>query len=101
MTISNETVFLFEGIFYRRLEGENNGYEVIPSPVSPLPLPPPPPPMPPMPVFEPPDMVTIRVHGAGSATSQVVLKRSGHRWIGPGGEEYDRLPTEQQLSPAL
>nr|WP_320012145.1 hypothetical protein [uncultured Desulfobulbus sp.] len=43
-----------------------------------------------------PDMVSIVAHKK-TGEMQVVLKREGHRWIGPAGEIYDRLPTEAEL----
>jgi len=101
ITVGPDTFFIVEGIYYRQVPGMDKGYEVVPSPVDPIQMQPPPPPMPPpIPIFEPAEMVSILVHGADNTTSQVVLKRDGHRWIGPKGEVYDRLPTEQQLAMA-
>ncbi len=97
MTIGADTFFTLEGVFYRQATGATKGYEVVPSPIEPMFVPPPPPPKP-RPIFAPPEMVSILVHKADSTTSQVVLKRNGRRWIGPQGEEYDRLPSEQQLA---
>jgi len=97
ITVGPETFFVLEGTFFRQIP--DRGYEVVPSPVEPVHMPPPPPPMPPsMANFEPAEMVSILVHGTNNKTSQVVLRRDGHRWIGPKGEVFDRLPTEQQLA---
>ncbi|MDD2463545.1 MAG: DUF6515 family protein [Desulfobulbus sp.] len=98
ITVGAETFFVFEEVFYRRQTNEHSGYEVVPSPVNPMPMPPPPPPRP---LFDLPDMVTIQAHRGANRAVPVVLKRNGHRWIGPNGEIYDRLPTEQQLAPGL
>nr|WP_321467195.1 DUF6515 family protein [uncultured Desulfobulbus sp.] len=99
LTVGTETFFSSEGVFYQKAGQDITGYEVVPSPVSPLPLPPPPPPKPAMAAIEPPDMVTIQVHSSADQTTPVVLKRNGRQWIGPKGEVYDRLPTEQELLP--
>lgn len=45
------------------------------------------------------DSVTMMVHLAAGGTAPVVLKRRGQGWLGPKGEIYERLPSEQQLAP--
>jgi len=40
----------------------------------------------------------MTVHLAAGDTAPVVLKRHGRGWLGPKGEMYDRLPSEQQLA---
>lgn len=99
LTVGTETFFSYEGVFYQKASEGNTGYEVVPSPVSPMPMPPPPPFKPVMTAIEPPDMVTIQVHTSAEQTTSVVLKRNGRQWIGPKGEVYDRLPGEQELLP--
>lgn len=95
LTIGQDTYFFREGVFYRKQVEGNQGYEVVVSPIGPPPMPPPPP----RPTAALPDMVTLLLHQGENRTIPVVLKRHGHRWIGPKGEIYDRLPTEQQLVP--
>lgn len=57
----------------------------------------PPPPL--LPCRSPVDSVIMTVHLAAGGTGTVVLKRHERGWIGPKGELYERLPSEQQLAP--
>lgn len=93
LQINGEPYYLAANVFYRP---HALGYVVVPSPVDPGPKPIPPPPMPCTPAV---DSVTMTVHLAAGGTAQVVLKRHSLGWIGPKGEMYDRLPSEQQLAP--
>lgn len=93
LQVNGEPYYLAANVFY---QPHAQGYAVAPSPVEPAPKTLPPPPMPFAPVA---DSVTMTVHLAAGGTAQVVLKRHGLGWIGPKGEMYDRLPSEQQLAP--
>ena len=39
----------------------------------------------------------VHVQNSNGSTTPITLRRVGGRWIGPNGEEYSSLPTEQQL----
>lgn len=91
--INGASLYLAAGVYYRP---HAQGYMVIASPLDPAPQPLPPPPMPCTPAV---DSVTMTVHLAAGDTAPVVLKRHGRGWLGPKGELYDRLPSEQQLAP--
>jgi len=39
----------------------------------------------------------VNVHNSNGSVTPVALRRSGGNWIGPRGEVYANLPTEQQL----
>lgn len=91
--VNGAPLYFAAGVYYRP---HAQGYMVIASPVDPPPQPLPPPPMPCTPVV---DSVTMTVHLAAGGTAPVVLKRHGRGWLGPKGEIYDRLPSEQQLAP--
>jgi hypothetical protein len=43
--------------------------------------------------------VVIQIRNNNGSETQVVLKRKSGTYSGPGGEHYDRLPTEEQLKP--
>lgn len=91
--INGAPLYFIAGVYYRP---HAQGYMVIASPVDPAPQLLPPPPMPCTPAV---DSVTMTVHLAAGDTAPVVLKRHGRGWLGPKGEMYDRLPSEQQLAP--
>lgn len=93
LQINGEPFYLAANVFY---QPHAQGYAVVASPVDPAPKPVPPPPMPCAPVA---DTVTMTVHLAAGGTAPVVLKRHAHGWIGPKGEIYESLPSEQQLAP--
>ena len=43
--------------------------------------------------------VVIQIRNDNGSKIPVVLKKKGGAYIGPKGEQYDRLPTEEQLKP--
>ncbi len=43
--------------------------------------------------------VVIHVHNENGSLTRVVLKKKGGTYMGPNGEHYKRLPTEEQLKP--
>jgi hypothetical protein len=43
--------------------------------------------------------VVIHIHNDNGSTTPVVLKRKNGDYVGPNGEHYKRLPTEEQLKP--
>jgi uncharacterized protein YcfJ len=45
------------------------------------------------------DEVVIQIRNNNGSETPVVLKRKSGTYFGPEGEQYDRLPTEQQLKP--
>jgi hypothetical protein len=60
--------------------------------------------MPPKPREEKPEdegekEVVINIHNDNGSTTPVVLKKKGGTYMGPNGEHYKRLPTEEQLKP--
>ena len=93
LQVNGEPYYLAANVFY---QPHAQGYAVVPSPVDPAPknLPPPP-----MPCASVADSVTMTVHLAAGGTAPVVLKRHAQGWIGPKGEIYEGLPSEQQLAP--
>ena len=102
LIIEGQRYFCLEGVFYQQLAGEQAGYIVVPSPLGhphggPAPMGPPPlrSEVHPHPMMEPAMVIIVVQRKTGQM--QVVLKREGHRWIGPAGEIYDRLPTEAEL----
>ena len=48
---------------------------------------------------EEPQEVVIHIHNDNGSTTPVVLKRKNGDYVGPNGEHYKRLPTEEQLKP--
>ncbi|MHC4120193.1 MAG: hypothetical protein ACYSWO_22090 [Planctomycetota bacterium] len=48
---------------------------------------------------EEPKEVVIQIHNDNGSTTPVVLKKKGGTYMGPNGEHYKRLPTEEQLKP--
>jgi len=43
--------------------------------------------------------VVVEIHNSNSSISPVKLKKDGSAYIGPKGERYEELPTEEQLKP--
>ena len=43
--------------------------------------------------------VVIQIHNDNGSLTPVVLQKKGGTYIGPNGEHYKRLPTEEQLKP--
>jgi hypothetical protein len=43
------------------------------------------------------DTATVNVPTQSGGYTSVVLKRSGNGWVGPQGEYYDQIPSEDQL----
>lgn len=43
--------------------------------------------------------VVIEIHNSNGSITPVKLKRDGTAYIGPKGERYEELPTEEQLKP--
>ena len=39
----------------------------------------------------------INVHNSNGSISPVTMRRSGNMWVGPNGEQYTALPSEDQL----
>jgi phage tail tape-measure protein len=45
------------------------------------------------------NIVTINITNSNGSVSQVRLRKQGVGYVGPRGEYYDKLPTEEQLKP--
>ena len=45
------------------------------------------------------NVVTVNVTNSNGSVSQVRLRKQGIGYVGPRGEYYDKLPTEDQLRP--
>jgi phage tail tape-measure protein len=45
------------------------------------------------------NIVTINITNSNGSVSQVRLRKQGVGYVGPRGEYYDKLPTEEQLRP--
>ncbi|MHC4131828.1 MAG: glycine zipper domain-containing protein [Planctomycetota bacterium] len=45
------------------------------------------------------NLVTVDITNSNGSVSQVKLRREGSRYIGPKGEYYEQLPSEEQLRP--
>ena len=43
--------------------------------------------------------VTVNITNSNGSVSQVILRKQGVGYVGPRGEYYDKLPTEEQLRP--
>lgn len=43
--------------------------------------------------------VTVNITNSNGSVSQVKLKKQGVGYVGPRGEYYDKLPTEEELRP--
>ena len=43
--------------------------------------------------------VTVNITNSNGSISQVLLRKQGIGYVGPRGEYYDKLPTEDQLRP--
>ena len=43
--------------------------------------------------------VVIEIHNSNGSVTPVELKKEGSIYIGPKGERYEQLPTEEQLKP--
>jgi hypothetical protein len=41
----------------------------------------------------------VEIHNSNGSITPVKLKKDGSAYIGPKGEHYDQLPTEEQLKP--
>ena len=44
--------------------------------------------------------VVIEIHNSNGSVTPVKLRKEGRIYIGPKGEHYEQLPTEEQLRPA-
>ncbi len=45
------------------------------------------------------EQIVIKIHNSNGSVTPVELKKDGSAYIGPKGEHYDELPTEEQLKP--
>lgn len=45
------------------------------------------------------EQVVIEIHNSNGSITPVELKKEGSIYIGPKGERYEQLPTEEQLKP--
>jgi len=45
------------------------------------------------------EQVIVDIHNDNGSITPVTLKKKGDSYIGPKGERYDELPTEEQLKP--
>lgn len=45
------------------------------------------------------EQVVVEIHNSNGSITPVKLKKEGSIYIGPKGEHYDKLPTEEQLRP--
>jgi hypothetical protein len=45
------------------------------------------------------EQVVVEIHNSNGSTTPVRLKKKDGVYIGPKGERYDHLPTEEQLKP--
>jgi len=45
------------------------------------------------------ERVIVDVHNDNGSITPVTLKKKGDSYVGPKGERYDELPTEEQLKP--
>ena len=43
--------------------------------------------------------VTVNITNSNGSVSQVLLRKQGVGYVGPRGEYYNRLPTEEELKP--
>ncbi len=43
--------------------------------------------------------VVINVHNSNGSITPVTLRRDGNEWVGPKGERYLQIPSEDQLRP--
>ena len=43
--------------------------------------------------------VVVEIHNSNGSISPVKLKKDGSAYIGPKGERYEEMPTEEQLKP--
>jgi len=41
----------------------------------------------------------VNITNSNGSVTPVMLRREGHLWVGPRGERYSSLPTEQDLKP--
>ncbi|MHC4508909.1 MAG: glycine zipper family protein, partial [Planctomycetota bacterium] len=46
-----------------------------------------------------PEQVVVEIHNDNGSITPVKLKKEGSTYIGPKGERYEQLPTEEQLKP--
>jgi len=45
------------------------------------------------------EQVIVEIHNSNGSITPVKLKKKGGAYVGPKGERYDALPTEEQLKP--
>jgi hypothetical protein len=45
------------------------------------------------------EQVIIEIHNSNGSITPVKIKRENYHFIGPKGERYDQMPTEEQLKP--
>jgi len=45
------------------------------------------------------DPIVVEIHNSNGSITPVKLKKEDSHYIGPKGERYDQLPTEEQLKP--
>jgi hypothetical protein len=45
------------------------------------------------------EQVIVEIHNDNGSTTPVKLRKEGSTYIGPKGERYEKLPTEEQLKP--
>lgn len=43
--------------------------------------------------------LTVNITNSNGSITPVVLRRQGNVWVGPRGEQYTTVPTEEQLKP--
>lgn len=43
--------------------------------------------------------MTINITNSNGSITPVILRKQGNMWVGPRGEQYTTLPTEEQLKP--
>ena len=44
-------------------------------------------------------IVTVNITNSNGSVSQILLRKQGVGYVGPRGEYYNRLPTEEELKP--
>lgn len=43
--------------------------------------------------------MTVNITNSNGSITPVILRKQGNMWVGPKGEQYTTLPTEEQLKP--
>ena len=43
--------------------------------------------------------MTVNITNSNGSITPVILRKQGNMWVGPRGEQYTTLPTEEQLKP--